>query len=183
MNKKTIFRYVIGINGSDLNTLSMRTWFYSVEGIRRISMLQACTSFFLLLFCLGLDRAYIRGYHESQNKPQLLKGILLSSLIIGFTTYLNVYYDSLVIFQWSYMISSHYLSIISMSCLLVALVARYFSLILRMQEITLDFSISQFLPKSFLIFLLCMVYLGFAADSYGLITANELSLGLTLNYI
>ena len=173
--------YSIGPIGSgliSLITLPMITWFYSVEDVGRISMLQVCTSFFVLLFSLGLDQAYVREYHESLNKPQLLKVVLLPSLIISITVLSIVYlYDSLIVSQWLYGIASHYLSIISMSCFLVALVARYLSLILRMQEKALAFSMSQLLPKIlFLIFVLCVVYLGFATDSYSLITANALSL-------
>ena len=181
MNKKTILGYAIGPIGSGLIgliTLPMITWFYSVEDVGRISMLQVCTSFFVLLFCLGLDQAYVREYHESINKPQLLKVVLLPSLIISIIVLSIVYlYDSLIVSQWLYGITSHYLSIISICCFLVALVARYLSLILRMQEKALAFSMSQLLPKIlFLIFVLCVVYLGFVTDSYSLITANALSL-------
>ncbi|AUC06512.1 oligosaccharide flippase family protein [Acinetobacter lwoffii] len=181
MNAKQIIGYAVGPIGSGLIgliTLPMITWFYSVEDVGRISMLQVCTSFFVLLFCLGLDQAYVREYRESLNKPQLLKVVLLPSLIISITVLSIVYlYDSLIVSQWLYGIASHYLSIISMSCFLVALVARYLSLILRMQEKALAFSMSQLLPKIlFLIFILCVVYLGFATDSYSLITANALSL-------
>lgn len=75
--------YSVGPIGSGLIgliTLPMITWFYSVEDVGRISMLQVCTSFFVLLFCLGLDQAYVREYHEFPNKPQLLKVVLLPSL-------------------------------------------------------------------------------------------------------
>lgn len=181
MKAKKIIGYAVGPIGSGLIgliTLPMITWFYSVEDVGRISMLQVCTSFFVLLFCLGLDQAYVREYHESINKPQLLKVVLLPSLIISIIVLSIVYlYDSLIVSQWLYGIASHYLSIISICCFLVALVARYLSLILRMQEKALAFSMSQLLPKIlFLIFVLCVVYLGFATDSYSLITANALSL-------
>lgn len=181
MNIHKILRYALGPIGAAVLgfiTLPLITWFYSVEDVGRISMLQVCTSFFVLLFCLGLDQAYVREYYESLNKPQLLKVVLLPSLIISITVLSIVYlYDSLIVSQWLYGITSHYLSIISICCFLVALVARYLSLILRMQEKALAFSMSQLLPKIlFLIFVLCVVYLGFATDSYSLITANALSL-------
>lgn len=181
MNKSKILAYAVGPVGSGLIgliTLPLITWIYSVEDIGRISMLQVCTSFFVLLFCLGLDQAYVREYHESTNKSQLLKVVILPSLIISVIALLVVYlYDSLILSQWLYGVSSYYLSLISMSCFLVALIARYLSLILRMQEKALAFSMSQLLPKIlFLIFVLCVVYLGFAKDSYSLITANALSL-------
>ncbi|MDQ9010699.1 oligosaccharide flippase family protein [Acinetobacter gerneri] len=181
MNKKTILGYAVGPIGSGLIgliTLPMITWFYSVEDVGRISMLQVCTSFFVLLSCLGLDQAYVREYHEFLNKPKLLKVVLLPSLLLSLVTLTIVYlYDNLIISQWLYGVPSHYLSIITISCFIVALIARYLSLILRMQEKALAFSMSQLLPKIlFLIFVLCVVYLGFIKNIYSLITANALSL-------
>ncbi|MDC4574543.1 oligosaccharide flippase family protein, partial [Acinetobacter baumannii] len=86
MNKSKLLAYAIGPIGSGflgLITLPMVTWFYSVEDVGRISMLQVCTSFFILLFCLGLDQAYVREYHESKNKPLLFKVVLWPSLLLG----------------------------------------------------------------------------------------------------
>lgn len=181
MNKSKILAYAVGPIGSGLIgliTLPMITWFYSVEDVGRISMLQVCTSFFVLLFCLGLDQAYVREYHESKNKALLFKVVLLPSLILGLVSLLAVYsYSNSIVSEWLYGISSSYLSIISISCFIIALIARFLSLILRMQERALAFSMSQLLPKIlFLIFVLGVVWLGFAKDSYSLITANALSL-------
>ncbi|HDR2009853.1 TPA: oligosaccharide flippase family protein [Acinetobacter baumannii] len=181
MNKSKILAYAVGPIGSGLIgliTLPMITWFYSVEDVGRISMLQVCTSFFVLLFCLGLDQAYVREYHESKSKALLFKVVLLPSLILGLVSLLAVYsYSNSIVSEWLYGISSSYLSIISISCFIIALIARFLSLILRMQERALAFSMSQLLPKLlFLIFVLCVVWLGFAKNSYTLITANALSL-------
>jgi len=181
MNFKKILHYSVGPIGSGLIgliTLPIITWFYSVEDVGRISMLQVCTSFFVLLFCLGLDQSYVREYHEASNKPQLLKIVFIPSLILSLVVLITVcWYDSLIISKWLYGISSYYLSIISASCFLVALISRYLSLILRMQDRALAFSMSQLLPKIlFLVFVLGVVWLGFAKDSYSLITANALSL-------
>ncbi len=173
--------YSVGPIGSGLIgliTLPMITWFYSVEDVGRISMLQVCTSFFVLLFCMGLDQSYIREYHEVSNKPQLLKVVFLPSLVLSIMALIGVsFYDNLIISKWLYGISSYYLSMISCACFVVALASRYLSLILRMQDRALAFSISQLLPKIlFLVFVLGVVWLGFAKDSYSLITANALSL-------
>ncbi|WP_257222340.1 oligosaccharide flippase family protein [Acinetobacter sp. YH1901136] len=178
---KKIMAYSVGPIGSGLIgliTLPMITWFYSVEDVGRISMLQVCTSFFVLLFCMGLDQSYIREYHEVSNKPQLLKVVFLPSLVLSIMALIGVsFYDNLIISKWLYGISSYYLSMISCACFVVALASRYLSLILRMQDRALAFSISQLLPKIlFLVFVLGVVWLGFAKDSYSLITANALSL-------
>ncbi|HHA3770576.1 TPA: oligosaccharide flippase family protein [Acinetobacter baumannii] len=178
---KKVMAYAVGPIGSGLIgliTLPIITWFYSVEDVGRISMLQVCTSFFILLFCLGLDQAYVREYHEAKNKSALLKIVVLPSLLLSLLSFLIIsLYDATIISKWLYGISSVYLSIVSLSCFIIALVARFLSLILRMQEKALAFSMSQLLPKIlFLIFVLCVVWLGFTKDSYTLLTANALSL-------
>jgi O-antigen/teichoic acid export membrane protein len=181
MNKTKILAYAVGPIGSGLIgliTLPMITWFYSVEDVGRISMLQVCTSFFILLFCLGLDQAYVREYHESENKTVLFKVALWPSLLLGFISLLIItLYDTSIVSKLLYGIPSVYLSVLSIICFLVALIARFLSLILRMQEKALAFSMSQLLPKIlFLVFVLGVVWFGFSKDSYTLMTANAMSL-------
>ncbi|MFX7186236.1 lipopolysaccharide biosynthesis protein, partial [Acinetobacter baumannii] len=102
----------------------------------------------------GLDQAYVREYHESKNKPLLFKVVLWPSLLLGIIFLLIIIiYDLTIISKWLYGIASIYLSLLSLICFIVALVARFLSLILRMQERALAFSMSQLLPKIlFLIF-------------------------------
>ena len=57
MTRNKILSYAVGPIGSaaiGFITLPIITWFYSVEDIGRISMLQVVASFSVLLFCLGL---------------------------------------------------------------------------------------------------------------------------------
>ncbi|MCG9482966.1 oligosaccharide flippase family protein [Acinetobacter pittii] len=178
---KKVMAYAVGPIGSGLIgliTLPMITWFYSVEDVGRISMLQVCTSFFTLLFCLGLDQAYVREYHESKNKSSLFKVVLIPSLLLSILFIIIIcLYNITIISKGLYGISSFYLSILSLTCFIVALIVRFLSLILRMQEKALAFSMSQLLPKIlFLVFVLCVVWLEFPKDSYTLLTANVLSL-------
>ena len=84
MNRKVLLGYAVGPIGSGLLgllSLPIITWFYSVEDVGRISMLQVFTSFSILFFCLGLDQAYVREYHDTNNKPLLLIHILF---LIGY---------------------------------------------------------------------------------------------------
>ncbi|MFX6555802.1 lipopolysaccharide biosynthesis protein, partial [Acinetobacter baumannii] len=84
-----------------------------------------------------------------------------------------IIYDLTIISKWLYGIASIYLSLLSLICFIVALVARFLSLILRMQERALAFSMSQLLPKIlFLIFVLCVAWVGLPKDSYTLMLAN-----------
>lgn len=180
MNIKKVAGYAIGPVGSGLLgliSLPIITWFYSVEDIGRISMLQIFMSFSILFFCLGLDQAYIREYHEAKNKPALLKVVFLPSLGLSILAFLLlVIYDLEIVSKWLYEIPSSYLSIITILCFIVALASRFLSLVLRMQERSFAFSMSQLLPKMiFILIIVNTVWLGFERNTYSLITANVTS--------
>ena len=183
MNKKTILGYAIGPIGSGLLgfiSLPIITWFYSVEDVGRISMLQVFTSFSVLLFCLGLDQAYVREYHEAKNRPALLRAVLLPSLCFSvFFFSIILLFDRQIISKFMFDISSTYLSVLVVVCFIIALISRFFSLILRMQERSIAFSMSQLLPKLiFILIIVNTVWLNFSRDTYNLITANATSIFL-----
>lgn len=181
MDTKKLIGYAVGPIGSSILgfiTLPIITWFYSVEDVGRVSMLQVFTSFFILLFCLGLDQAYVREFHSTKEKAQLFKTTLLPGLLLSILSLIVVLsYDSTIIALWLYDIPDTYLSIITIICFIIALVSRFLSLIIRMQERALAFSMSQLLPKIlFLFFILFTVWLQFSRDTYNLLTANALSI-------
>lgn len=181
MNKKTILHYALGPIGSGLLgliSLPLITWFFSVEDVGRISMLQVVASFSVLLFCLGLDQAYTREYHEFKSTPELLKLTLLPGLFLTVITFSSILIvKPSLISQWLYDIPSYYLSIISAICFVLSILSRFLSLVLRMQERALAYSMSKLLPKIiFLIFILSTVWLGFKKDTYTLVTAHFLSI-------
>lgn len=184
MNKKTILGYALGPIGSGLLgvlILPIITWFYSVEDVGRISMLQVFTSFSILFFCLGLDQAYVREYHDTNNKPLLLKTVVFPSLALCLLILVSLFIiDPYFISYWLYDIESVYLSLITITCFFVALLSRFLSLILRMQERAFAFSMSQLLPKILLLFcILFTVWWGHSRDSYNLLTANAITLYFT----
>lgn len=180
MNKKTIVAYAIGPIGSALvsfASLPLIAWFYSVEDVGKISIFNAVASLATLVFCLGLDQAYVREYHGSTNKPSLLKQVVLPGIILMgvmgiLITACNTRLLSLLIFDQS----SQYLSIMVIVCFFVQYIARFLSLILRMQERAMAYSMSQLLPKIFfLLFLLLAVVLGRDNTLYQLLEAYVLS--------
>ena len=181
MTRNKILGYAIGPIGAAILgfiTLPVITWFYSVEDIGRISMLQVVASFSILLFCLGLDQAYVREYHEHEVKPKLFKTALLPGLVLSLVIFGIIFIvDRQLISKWLYDIPSTYLTIISIACFLLSLISRFLSLILRMEERALAYSMSQLLPKVlFLAFILSTVWLGLAKDVYNLVTAHTLSI-------
>lgn len=181
MKLNKILAYALGPIGSGLLgliSLPIITWFYSVEDIGRISMLQVVASFSVLLFCLGLDQAYTREYHEVSDPPELLKLTLMPGLTLILLIYSLIFIiQPTLISQWLYEIPSIYLSILSIVCFILSVVSRFLSLVLRMQEKAFAFSMSQLLPKIiFLLFVISTVWLGFKKDIYTLVTAHSLSI-------
>ena len=180
MTRNKILGYAIGPIGAAIVgfiTLPIITWFYSIEDIGRISMLQVVASFSILLFCLGLDQSYVREYNEHTVKPKLFKTALLPGLIVSIIVFSIVFIvDSQLISKWLYGIPSTYLTVISIVCFILSLVSRFLSLILRMEDRALAYSMSQLLPKLvFLLFILSTVGLGFTKDTYNIVTAQTLS--------
>lgn len=180
MNRKKILGYAIGPIGAGILgfiSLPIITWFYSVEDIGRISIFQIYINFCILLFCMGLDQAYVRDYHESQNKAELLKNLSFPIIILTIIVLLGI----LLLFpnfisSHLYDINSTYLSSITILAFIAAVISRYLSLILRMQEKALQFSMSQILPKIlFLIFIVNVVVFQIVRDTNSLVTANALS--------
>ena len=166
MNAKKIAAFAIGpIGGAILGfiTLPIITWFYSAEDIGRIAMLQVISTFCTLLFCLGLDQAYVREYHEAENKPVLLKGALLPGLLVLASTLLLCFIEPGFISRVLFSVDSLLISLLVAICILATFVSRFLSLILRMQEKGLAFSMSQILPK--LLFLTVIgTYILFSLD-------------------
>lgn len=179
--KNKILGYAIGPIGAaalGFITLPLLTWFYSVEDIGRISMLQVVASFSVLLFCLGLDQAYTREYHEFENKPKLFKQSILPGLLLMLLSFSGVYFvGSENISVWLYGIPSEYLTLTSIACFILTFISRFLSLILRMQDRAVAYSMSQLLPKvMFVIFVVSTVFLGLKKDVFNLITAHTLSI-------
>lgn len=83
MNKSRIIGFSLGPIGSafiGFISLPVLAWLFSAEDIGRITMLQIFSSLSVIVFSLGLDLAFVREYHESNDKSRLLR----SSFIPGF---------------------------------------------------------------------------------------------------
>ncbi|WP_339461953.1 lipopolysaccharide biosynthesis protein [Pseudomonas sp. EA_105y_Pfl2_R69] len=188
MNARKLVAFAIGpVGGAALGfiTLPIITWFYSAEDIGRIAMFQVVSSFCILLFSLGLDQVYVREYHESEHKPALLKTALLPgllSLVVGLALCFVV---PGFISQALFSVDSVLISILVALCFLAAFVSRFLSLILRMQERGLAFSMSQVLPKVlFLSVIGVYVLFSFGFDLFHLVIAHALSItAVTLIYV
>jgi O-antigen/teichoic acid export membrane protein len=147
---RKIAAFAIGPIGSamlGLITLPIITWFFSQEDVGRMAMLQVTIGFSTLLFSLGLDQAYVREFHEVDNKPALLKRVMLPGLSILFVTLLFLLLFGGTLAGWLFERPEWHLSLLIATVLLAAFISRFLSLVLRMNEQGLAFSMSQLLPK------------------------------------
>ncbi len=180
MNARQIVTFALGpIGGAALGfvTLPVITWFYTPEDVGRIAILQVAISFSILLFSLGLDQAYVREYHEIENKPALLKLTLLPGFIILAVVLMSFLLKPVLISGLLFEINDASLSRLVSVCILSAFISRFLSLVLRMQERGLAYSMSQLLPKLiFLSVIAIYVLCGFGSDFFYLALARTFSI-------
>lgn len=151
MNFKKILSFSFGpLAGALLGLISLPiiTHIFSADDIGRIIMLQIGVNFILLFFCLGLDQAYVREYHEVKDKHELFYLTMLPGLILLFIAMLSlmVFFPNILSYIF-FDISSLYFSLIIVCVFTISYIQRFLSLIVRMEERGWAFSVFQFMPK------------------------------------
>lgn len=173
-----IFSGVLGIV-----TLPVLAWTFSASDVGRLSMLQVLTAAGVVFFSFGLDQAYVRDFHDVDQKarPKLLIAAILPGLLFILSMALALVVAAPgVLSDLAFGIESASWSIGIIAAVILALVSRFFSLVLRMREQGFAFSFSQTLPKLLFLLVVC------AAWAYGwtsfsvLLWANIATLMLVL---
>ena len=176
MTLKKIVAFAIGpIGGALLSliTLPIITWVFSQEDVGRIAMLQVTIAFSTLLFSLGLDQAYVREFHEADDKPALLKCALLPGLSLLLVTLLFLLSLHGVLAEWVFERSEWHFSLLITVAILAAFISWFLSLVLRMNEQGLAFSMSQLLPKLLLLIIISgYIWFGVNKSLTSLVLAN-----------
>lgn len=180
MNVRAVMGFALGPVAAALFgfiTLPVVTWFYPAEDIGRLAMLQVAVNLSLLVFCLGLDQAYVREYHGHRNREALFKtAIAPGLLLLGLVTVvvlLNTAFLSRILFDST----NSALAGMVLICVLSAFALRFLSLVLRMEERGLAFSVGQFLPKLFFLVLIGVYAVsGWGHNIQALLLAHTLSL-------
>lgn len=180
MNAKKFLLFAIGpISASFLGviTLPIVTWFFSQDDVGRIAMLYIAMSFSTLVFCLGLDQAYVREYNEVCDKCSLLKITMLPGLtllsVVGLLLFIFDYSVSGILFG----VNDNKVDVIVLVIILIAYISRFFSLVVRMNDDGFLFSMSQFLPKVVVLMLLGIsVLLAYDKNFFNLLLINFVSI-------
>lgn len=150
MNLRNILGFAFGpIAGAALGLIAVpvTAWVFAPEDVGRLNVLQIALSFCLMLSVLGLDQAYVREYHESKNRAQLLR----ACFVPGFTFLLALGLPSIFLAeklaQNLYADANPWLYFATLLGFFISYINRFSSLILRMQERGWAYSVSQVLPK------------------------------------
>lgn len=162
MNINKILGFAIGPIASallGLVTLPILTWVFTAEDIGRLNILQTTLSFCLLLTVLGLDQAYVREFHGTIYQAQLLKATFTPGFILLVMAALVAVPFNKQIAMLLFGVANLEFFWITLACVVAAFVSRFLSLILRMQERGLAFSMSQIIPKVLFLILLGFVFL------------------------
>lgn len=175
MNLHKLLGFALGPIASaafGLVTVPFVAWAFSAEDVGRLNILQITISFCLLLTVLGLDQAYVREFHQSSDRPRLLKTCFSPGFMLLMTGVLISLPFHAKVSQLLYGAAQPAFFWITLASVVVAFIARFLSLILRMQERGLAFSMSQVIPKFlFLIILGVFFVFDFKRDFFTLLLA------------
>lgn len=137
--------------------LPAMAWIFSPEDLGRLNMLQITLSFSLLLLVLGLDQAYVREFHESADRPVLLKSCFVPGFLLLCLGVIATAPFAKDLSFWLFGEESLRFYALTVAAIVATYISRFLSLILRMQERGLAFSMSQVIPKALQLLLLGVV--------------------------
>jgi O-antigen/teichoic acid export membrane protein len=182
MNRKKIIEFAIGpIGAAGLGFLlvPLMAWLFEPADIGRLNILNLMLSFILLSMLMGLDIAYVREYHETNNREKLLKACIAPGLVIGLIICVAFQRNIGDIFK----IKNYDIFLVSILLALAFLfnfISRFLSLMLRMEEKGLAYSLSQILPKITYLILVLMVALFSIERSFStILIITSVSMGVT----
>jgi O-antigen/teichoic acid export membrane protein len=163
MNGRKVLGFAIGPIGAGLLafiTIPVMTWVFSPKVVGMLSMLQVAINLSTVLFSLGLDQSYVREYHEAKDRSRLLRAAVLPGfmLLVCLVGSILLIWPK-VISIWLFGAGDVAYGLIVAVCLVAAYFARFLSLILRMQERGLAYSMSQLLSRLLLLSLVAAIAL------------------------
>lgn len=180
MLPQKVLHFSLGPIGSALLgfiSLPIVAWVFSQEDVGKMALLNVVLSFTTLFFTLGLDQGYVREFHESKNKPLLLKTATVPGLILLLIVLAVCLAFGPMLAELVFSLESVSISWLLGLALLASFLSRFLSLVVRMNERGLAFSMSQLLPKAFvLIIILAYLVFDIAKTFEHLLLANALAI-------
>ncbi|MDJ0323888.1 oligosaccharide flippase family protein [Cryobacterium sp. PH31-AA6] len=163
MKRQTIAQFAIGPLGAGLFgivTVPLVAWIYTPEDVGRLYILQTVVALVSLVVFLGLDQAYVREFHESDDVAALLRAAFAPGLLLLVILLVFALPFSTTISNWLFGVPEALYIWITLGLIACTVVSRPLSLVMRMQERAVAFSLSQLLPKA--VFVLLVAIAGFA---------------------
>jgi O-antigen/teichoic acid export membrane protein len=187
VNTRQILYFAIGPIGNaaiSFITIPILAWVFLPADIGRLTMLQTTVSFALLLFSLGLDQAYVREFHEVENRAALLKSVFIPGFLILILAIITSQFLPISLSVLLFDSNSVLLNYLIILGILLSFISRFLSLILRMQERGLAYSMGQIIPKlTFLLLVICYFCIGIEPFFEYLIIGNILSVSIMCTII
>ncbi|WP_426104725.1 lipopolysaccharide biosynthesis protein [Massilia sp. TSP1-1-2] len=171
MNRSKVLGFAVGpIGAAVLGFVSLpaSTWMFGAADIGRVAMLQTVTNLAIIVFGMGLDQSYLREYNGAGNRVALFRKAMLPGLAaLMLVALVSVLLAPGLLTRSIFGREISHFDLVIVLVVLAAYCSRYFSLILRMQERGLAFSMSQVLPKLFFLASLLGLYLSREPRSLG----------------
>lgn len=168
MRARDVMGFAVGPIGSallGLITVPAVAWTFAPADVGRLNVFQISLSFAILLTMLGLDQAYVREYHGASNRPRLLLSCFLPGFLLVVTLGALAIPLSSGLALALYGVENSQFVLLTVLAIAASYVARFLSLILRMQERGWAYSASHILPKLVsLLLVLGVPVLGVEAD-------------------
>lgn len=185
MNIKKIIQFSIGPIGAaalSLVTLPFVAWFFSVEDVGRLTMLQVTLGLAVSLFSLAMHQAYVREYHEEDDKPSLFKHAVLPGLAVLTLALLIIGISPWSISKLLFDIDSTLLTWLLIIGVYCSYLINFFAHVVRMEERGLVFSATQVFPKLFLLVFISFIFLlNLDAEFQTLMLMNILAVGCSVS--
>lgn len=185
MNIKKIIQFSIGPIGAaalSLVTLPFVAWFFSVEDVGRLTMLQVTLGLAVSLFSLAMHQAYVREYHEEDDKPSLFKHAVLPGLAVLTLALLIIGISPWSISKLLFDIDSTLLTWLLILGVYCSYLINFFAHVVRMEERGLVFSATQVFPKLFLLVFISFIFLlNLDAEFQTLMLMNILAVGCSVS--
>lgn len=163
MKRSKILGFAVGPVGAAVLgavSLPVSTWMFGAADIGRIAMLQTVTSLAIIVLGLGLDQSYLREYHGAKDGRGLFRmAIMPGLLLLAAVAAVLLALAPAQLAQGVFGVGNATLAWVIVLTVATAYCSRYFSLILRMEERGLAFSMSQLLPKLIFLGVLLLIYL------------------------
>lgn len=171
----------IGVAVLGLATTPLIAWVFSPEDVGRFGVFQTVLSLVLVVSVFGLDQAYVREFHSENDKSKLFKNSVYPGILLLIVLSSGVMLFSEFISKYLFGIKSDALVFLTISAVIFNYFSRFLSLILRMQERGLAFSMSQVIPKVILLaIVLVYIILPFEKSLFHLCFAAVVSMAAVL---